>query len=87
MPQSGRPTPDRIEHERQVWFRLAQRFRAGIEGRISVLKRARQLDRCRDKGEAGFEKWVGWGCIVNNLVNIARFILKPRRRRPAAPAA
>jgi IS5 family transposase len=87
MPQSGQRTPERIDHERQDWFRLAQRFRAGIEGRISVLKRARQLDRCRDKGEAAFEKWVGWGCIVNNLVNIARFVIKPRRRRPMALAA
>jgi IS5 family transposase len=88
LPQSGQRTPERIEHERQAWFRLAQRFRAGIEGRISVLKRARQLDRCRDKGEAGFEKWVGWGCIVNNLVLIARSITKkPRRQRPAALAA
>jgi len=89
MPQPGRRTPERIEHERQKWFRSAQRFRAGIEGRISVVKRARHLDRCLDKGEAGFEKWVGWGCIVNNLVVIAQTLLKPRRRqrRPAATTA
>ena len=87
MPQAGQRSPQRIEYERQTWFRLAQRFRAGIEGRISVLKRARHLDRCLDKGEAGFEKWVGWGCIVNNLVLIAHSIIKPRRRRPAARVA
>jgi len=87
MPQSGQRSPERIEYERQTWFRLAQRFRAGIEGRISVLKRARHLDRCLDKGEAGFEKWIGWGCIVNNLVLIAQSIIKPRRRRPTPLAA
>jgi IS5 family transposase len=89
MPQPGQRTPERIEHERQQWFRLARRFQAGVEGRISVIKRARQLDRCLDKGETGFEKWVGWGCIVNNLIAIARTILKPRRRkrRPAATMA
>jgi IS5 family transposase len=81
MPQPGQRTPERIEHEQQQWFRLARRFQAGVEGRISVIKRARQLDRCLDKGEAGFEKWVGWGCIVNNLIAIARAILKPRRRK------
>jgi len=86
MPQPGQRTPERIEHEQQQWFRLARRFQAGIEGRISVIKRARQLDRCLDKGETGFEKWIGWGCIVNNLISIALAILKPRRRkrRPAA---
>jgi IS5 family transposase len=89
MPQPGQRTPERIEHEQQEWFRLGRRFQAGVEGRISVIKRARQLDRCLDKGEAGFEKWVGWGCIVNNLIAIARAILKPRRRkrRPAATMA
>jgi IS5 family transposase len=89
MPQPGQRTPERVEHEQQQWFRLARRFQAGVEGRISVIKRARQLNRCLDKGEAGFEKWVGWGCIVNNLIAIARAILKPRRRRrrPAATVA
>jgi IS5 family transposase len=89
MPQPGHRTPERIAHEQQPWFRLARRFQAGLEGRISVIKRARQLDRCLDKGEAGFEKWVGWGCIVNNLIAIVRVILKPRRRkrRPAATMA
>jgi IS5 family transposase len=84
MPQPGHTSPERIEYEHQKWFRLEQRFRAGIEGRISVLKRARRLDRCLDKGEAGFEKWVGWGCIVNNLVLIAQAMIAPRRRHPAA---
>jgi IS5 family transposase len=84
MPQPGHKSPERIEYEHQKWFRLEQRFRAGIEGRISVLKRARHLDRCLDKGEAGFEKWIGWGCIVNNLVLIAQAIIAPRRRCPAA---
>ncbi|MBM3136219.1 MAG: ISNCY family transposase [Chloroflexi bacterium] len=89
MPQPGQRTPERIAHEQQEWFRLGRRFQAGVEGRISVIKRARRLDRCLDKGEASFEKWVGWGCIVNNLTAIARAILKPRRRkrRPAATMA
>lgn len=86
MPQPGHRTPERIEHEQQKWFRLARRFQAGVEGRISVIKRARQLDRCLDKGEVGFEKWVGWGCIVNNLIHIAQEILKPRRRKRQAAA-
>lgn len=81
MPQPGHRTAERIEHEHQKWFRLARRFQAGVEGRISVIKRARHLDRCLDKGQAGFEKWVGWACIVNNLVKIAQALLKPRRRK------
>jgi hypothetical protein len=49
----------------------ALRFRAGIEGRISVLRRRFGLDRCQDHGEAGFRRWVGWGIVTANLVTIA----------------
>lgn len=86
LPKPGQRTPERIEHEGQKWFRLGRRFQAGIEGRISVIKRARHLNRCLDKGEAGFEKWVGWGCIVNNLIAIAQALLKPPRKRRPAPS-
>ena len=48
------------------------RFRAGIEGGISVSKRRGFLGRCREKGEEGFDRWVGWGVICSNLSTIAR---------------
>jgi IS5 family transposase len=45
---------------------------AGIEGRISGLKRRYRLDRCRYHGTAGMERWVGWGVIAHNLRVIAQ---------------
>jgi len=71
LPQPGAKSHRRKQREAQRWFRAALRFRTGIEGRISGLKRARQLDRCRNRGENGLERWVGWGIITNNLVVIA----------------
>ena len=68
LPQPGARSGRRKRREKQRWFKAAMRFRAGIEGRISSLKRARQLDRCRNRGEQGLERWVGWGIIANNLV-------------------
>jgi IS5 family transposase len=53
-------------------FRRAYRWRAGIEGRIGVLKHRYGLTRCPDHGEAGFHRWVGFGVLVANLVTIAR---------------
>ncbi len=50
---------------------LSLRFRAGIEGRISVLIRRFELDRCCDHGEAGLGRWVGWGIVTANLLTIA----------------
>ena len=79
LPQPGHKTKRRHRHEKQPWFRAAQRFRNGIEGRISQLRRARRLDRCRNHGEDGMERWVGWGVIANNLATLALFLIKRRR--------
>jgi IS5 family transposase len=74
LPQAGAKRPQRQKYERQGWFRRALRFRAGVEGRISVLKRRGYLGRCRDHGDAGFNRWVGWGVITANLSTIARTV-------------
>lgn len=79
LPQPGYKSDRRRQHERQPWFRAAQRFRNGIEGRISQLRRARHLDRCLAHGEAGMERWIGWGVIANNLATIAQFLIKHHR--------
>ncbi|TLN00318.1 ISNCY family transposase, partial [bacterium] len=67
LPKPGQKSEARKQHEKQRWFRQGRRWHAGIEGRISVLKRRNGLDRCRDHGEQGFARWVGWGVIANNL--------------------
>jgi len=71
-PKSGRLSQEREQHEKQRWFRRGFRFRAGIEGRISVLGRAFGLDLCLDHGEEGMERWVGWGILAHNLRQISR---------------
>jgi IS5 family transposase len=76
LPKPGHKTAQRRRYERQRWFRAARRFRAGIEGRISQLRRARRLGRCLNHGLAGLERWVGWGVIANNLAVIATYLNK-----------
>jgi IS5 family transposase len=71
LPQPGHKSARRKRKERQPWFRAALRFRNGIEGRISQLRRARHLNRCLNRGPVGMERWVGWGVIANNLATIA----------------
>ena len=51
-----------------VW----QRFRAGIEGTISVLKRAFRLMRCPYRGFRTFAASVGLSIFCHNLVLLAR---------------
>ena len=40
------------------------------KGRISVLKRRRGLNRCRYRGDAGMQRWVGLGVIADTLINV-----------------
>lgn len=70
LPKPGRKSTERSQHEAQPWFRRGRRFHAGVEGRISVLKRKHGLDRALYHGEDGFARWVGWGVIANNLTKI-----------------
>jgi transposase, IS5 family len=74
LPKPGKKSAKRLAHERQDWFRAGRNWRAGIEGRISGLKRRHKLDRCRYHGTAGMERWVGWGVIAHNLRVIARHL-------------
>jgi IS5 family transposase len=73
LPRRGPKSPARRAHERQRWFRRGQRWRVGCEGRISVLKRRHGLRRCRYHGVDGMHRWVGFGVIADNLMNIATF--------------
>jgi len=72
LPRQGPLTPKQKEARHSARFRRAYRWRAGIEGRISVLKRRFGLARCRYRGEAGMERWVGWGLMAHNLRQISR---------------
>jgi IS5 family transposase len=41
-----------------------------------VVKRRNGLDRCRYKGDVGMHRWVGFGVIADNVVNIGRAMEK-----------
>jgi len=81
LPKTGRPTPERIAYENQDWFKKGLYFRNGIEGRISVVKRTVQLRRCPAHGFDGFERWIGMGILVANMVTIARLLDRRHHRK------
>jgi transposase, IS5 family len=86
MPQrGGHKTPARESYEKSPAFKKGQRFRAGIEGRISVLFRGRGMKRCLAEGRERFELLVGAAVLANNLLTIASLLTRgsSRRRRAA----
>jgi IS5 family transposase len=78
LPRPGHQPPARQAVERQGWFRRGRRWRAGIEGRISRLKRRFGLERCRNHGKAGLERAVGWGVIAHNLSVLGQALARRR---------
>jgi transposase, IS5 family len=66
----------KLEHSR--WFKKAQRWRTGCEGRISVIKRRHGLSRCRYRGAEGMKRWVGFGVMADNLINIGKALAVAR---------
>ena len=39
-----------------------------------MLKRRHGLNRCRYKGDAGMQRWVGLGVLADTLINIGRVL-------------
>ncbi len=70
VPATGTQSERRKQAQKKRWFKKAQRWRTGCEGRISLLKRRHGLNRCRYRGETGMKRWVGLGVLGDNLINL-----------------
>ncbi len=74
IPVRGKASQDRRKEQKRPWFRRLQHFRAGSEGRISLLKRRFGLDRSLMRGSHGADIWVSQGIFAHNLWQAARMI-------------
>ncbi len=72
IPNYSTKSKERKKLQKSRWFRNAQKWRTGSEGRISVVKRRHGLNRCRYRGLSGMKRWVGLGVIGDNLINIGQ---------------
>lgn len=72
LPKPGHRSKQRIQYEHQDWFVAGRKWHAGVEGRISVLKRAHLMALCLNHGLPGFQRWAGWSIIAGNLAVIGR---------------
>jgi transposase, IS5 family len=70
IPNRSTRSPERKKKEKSRWFKKAQRWRTGCEGRISVLKRRHGLNRCLYHGIEGMKRWVGLGVMADTLINM-----------------
>jgi IS5 family transposase len=69
--KKGRRTEQEYQREHSESFKSAQKFRAGCEGTISVLKRAFGLERCGYRSFKSFASAIGRLVFCHNLVLLA----------------
>jgi IS5 family transposase len=72
----GKVGEERRSYQKQSWFKRLQRFRAGIEARVSLLKRKFGLKRSRMRGSPGVNIWASQGIFAHNLWQAARIMWK-----------
>jgi transposase, IS5 family len=70
----GNQSPERQTVEATDTFKAHTRWRAGIEARISTLKRDHGWDRTRMSGITGARTWLGWGIFSHNTLKEARLL-------------
>lgn len=75
VPSQSTKSQQRKQRQKKRWFKKAQKWRTGCEGRISVLKRRHGMNRSRYKGTPGMRRFVGLGVIADNLINIGHVLL------------
>ena len=71
IPASGTLSEERQALERTRSFKRGYRWRAGIEGRITSLRRDFGWRRSGYHGPDGIERWLGLGVLASNLRRIA----------------
>ena len=74
VPSRSTKSEKRKQQQKQRWFKKAQKWRTGCEGRISVLKRRHGLNRSLYKGPSGMKRWVSFGVMADNIINIGRHL-------------
>lgn len=84
MPKKGRKTPIEQERESQPRWKTLRNRHSAVESNINSLEH-HGLNRCPDKGLAGYERYVGFGILAYNLHKIGAKLLANRSQEREAP--
>lgn len=74
VPNRNTKSTARNKKQHSRWFKKAQAWRTGCEGRISVLKRRHGLRRCLYRGAEGMKRWVGLGVMADTLISMGKVL-------------
>lgn len=83
MPKKGKLNKEEKEEEKEVVFKRYRNRHSAIESNINELEH-RGLDRCPDRKESNFNRYVGLACIAYNLHKIGQAMLRKKQRKDIA---
>jgi hypothetical protein len=78
MPKKGRRTPEQKQLEEAPAFKQLKNKHNAIESNINELEH-RGLDRCPNRDQPGFKRYIGLGVTGYNLHKIGRELLRQKR--------
>lgn len=75
LPMPGTRQSLKQEHNASVEFRQARQSHPGVESAIGALQSGNGLERCRDRSERGFERYLGLGILGRNLHVLGKLLI------------
>jgi transposase, IS5 family len=75
IPFKGTEKGRKQQKEGTVAFRKARQNHPGVESAIGAMEAGNGLERCRDKTERGYERYVGLGILGRNLQTLGKLLL------------
>jgi hypothetical protein len=75
LPMPGTQQAARQEEEATIEFRHARQRHPGIESAINALQSGNGLERCRDRSERGFHRYIQLGALGRNLHVLGKILL------------
>lgn len=69
------PTGKKGKNKSSIKFRQARKRHPGVESAIGALQSGNGLERCRDRTESGYQRYVGLGVLGRNLQMLGKLLL------------
>ena len=84
LPPSHRNQYAECMENASLEFRAARQRHPGIESAIGALQSGNGLERCRDKSEVGFERYLGLAILGRNIQVLGKMLITRRSADAAA---
>jgi len=84
LPKPGKKQSAEQELTASVEFRQARQRHPGVESAIGALQSGNGLERCRDRTELGYERYLALGVLGRNLHTLGRVLIAAEHPRSEA---